>query len=218
MSLNRALVVSFALLLLILMACGGGDGSPTGGGNGGGSGGGTELLSANKNLWLITASTLNDYCASCDSYIIVWQNNGWSLVTQFSDWESTCYAQSCGTKQSPFVLKEITVTPHFNIGSYSTAKLRWTEAFRDYSRVEAYVSPDGGTTWTLVSTTKHTDTGTVQAAKTVEITQYLGSAKSDVRVRFLLIAGTNLSPRRVTGADKYECRAEIKDVALTGYK
>jgi hypothetical protein len=44
-----------------------------------------------------------------------------------------------------------------------------------------------------------------------------GSAKSDVRIRFVLVAGTNLSPRRLTGADKYECRAEIKDVSLTGY-
>jgi hypothetical protein len=64
----------------------------------------------------------------------------------------------------------------------------------------------------------HTTSSSVQQAQTVEGTQYVGSAKGDVRVRFVLVAGTNLFPRRLTGNDKYECRAEIKEVALTGYK
>src|SRR5262249_24568723 len=152
-------------------------------------------------LWLVTASTLHDYCAACDSYVLVWQNKGWALVTQFGDWGSTCYSQSCGTKQSPFVLKELTVTPHFNLSSYKTAKLHWTQALRDYSSVEAYVSADGGTTWTLVSNVAHTASSSVERAQFVDITQYLGSATCDVRVKFVLLAGTNLFPRRTTGND-----------------
>jgi hypothetical protein len=216
MRLNSVFVL-LTISMLALNNCGGDDGSPTGGGGNGGSGG-VELLQSKDTLWLVTASLLNDYCAACDSYTLVWQNKGWALVSQFGDWESTCYGQSCGTKQSPFVLKELTVTPHFDLSAYKTAKLHWTEAHRDYSSVEAYVSPDGGTTWTLISNVDHTTSSSVEQAQTVEVTQYVGSAKSDVRIRFVLVAGTNLFPRRVTGNDTYSCRAEIKEVALTGYE
>ena len=216
MKLSNLIRLSCAVSLIAVVSCGGDGGSPTDGGNG--SGGGTELLQSKEALWLVTASTLDDYCAACDSYTLVWQNKGWALVTQFGDWGSTCYRQSCGTKQSPFVLKELTVTPHFNLSAYKTAKLRWNEAHRDYSSVEAYVSPDGGTNWTLISNVDHTASSSVQEAHVIEVTQYLGSAATDVRLRFVLIAGTNLSPRRLTGNDNYECRAEIKGVALTGYK
>jgi len=39
-----------------------------------------------------------------------------------------------------------------------------------------------------------------------------------VRVRFVLVGGDASLARRDTGSDKYSCRAEIKEVVLTGYK
>lgn len=217
MKTTRALVAGFAFSIIALMGCGGDDGSPTDDGGGNGNGSGTELLQSAENLWTVTAANTFHYCATCDAYTLVWQTGGWSLTATFADWGSTCYGQNCGTMQTPFVYRQLTVTPHFNVSAYSTVKLRWTEELKDFSGINALVSPDGGSTWTLVSNTNHTANTSSETAQEVEITQYLGSALSDVRLRFEFVAGTNQFPRRLTGNATYTCRSAIKNVTLVGF-
>lgn len=177
-----------------------------------------EVFRSAENLWTVTAASSFHFCSACDVFALTWSTGGWQLQATFADWESDCYNANCGIMQRPFVQREVTVTPHFDLSSYSTAKLTWTEHHRDFSLVVVYVSPDGGATWTVVSEADYTGTSTFEGAREVEIVQYLGSARSDVRLRFELIAGTNQFPRRVTGNPTYTCRAAIKNVLLTAHK
>jgi len=208
-------VTIFAFSMIALTSCGGDDDSPTDGGNGNGSG--VELFQNAEQLWIVTDDTISpDYCSPCDSYTLTWQSTGWQLTGTFDGYTS-CFSSECDQVDiHPFVVKELTVTPHFDVSPYQTATLRWTESLTDYSGIVVYVSPDGGSTWTLVSDTDHTSATTTQNAREVEITQYLGSARDDVRIQFVLVVGTAQFPRKNIN-DAYTCRATATGLSLQGY-
>lgn len=217
------LIAAHLVLAVFIAGCGGAD-DTTAPPPGGSSTTTIELFANEKDLWQSTNVFRDDVCIDCDTYELTWELEGWTTNCTFDyKWEQCfsdrdAFGKPCFYFYNPVVGYEIEIIPHFDLSPYSEVTLSWQSVFDNNGLVAASISPDG-TTWTSLSEYAHKKSGTFERSDFVELTRLLGSANTDVRIRFAVYAGVyNLNCSRhndfCSGSNRF--RAAVRQIKITG--